>query len=37
MTDKDAFSCLYIPPRNDMKISKKDRLFFVVHGKKVDI
>lgn len=37
MTDKDTFSCLYLPLGNNMKISKKDRLFSMVHGKKVDI
>lgn len=30
MTDKDTFSCLYLPLGNNMKISKKGRL--VLHG-----
>lgn len=37
MTDRDTFSCLYLPLGNNMKISKKGRLFSMVRGKKVDI
>lgn len=37
MTDKDTFSCLYLPLGNNTKISKKGRLFSMVRGKKADI